>query len=63
MGGVGGVRGGAEELVLSSFVVVFSPVLSTRFIPGRMRQPSDDARTRANSIDHAGLEIEEHRAR
>ena len=32
-------------MVLSSFVVVFSPVLHTRFIPGRMRQPSDDART------------------
>ena len=34
---------GAEELVLKSFVVVFGPVLRTR-IPGRMRQPSDDAR-------------------
>ena len=32
-------------MALSSFVVVFSPVLPTRFIPGRMRQPSDDART------------------
>ena len=32
-------------MVLSYFVVVFSPVLPTRFIPGRMRQPSDDART------------------
>ena len=41
----GGVGERAEELVLSSFVVVFSPVLPTRFIPGRMRQPSDDART------------------
>jgi hypothetical protein len=56
----GGAGGGAEELVLSSFVVVFSPVLPRRFIPGRIRQPSDDARTRANSIDHAGLEVEEH---
>ena len=37
--------GRAEEMVLSSFVVVFSPELPTRFIPGRMRQPSDDART------------------
>ena len=35
----------AEELVLSSFVVVFSPVLPTKFIPGRVRQPIDDART------------------
>ena len=44
--GIGGCGGGrAEELVLNSFVVVFSPVLPTRFIPGRMRQPSDDART------------------
>jgi hypothetical protein len=63
-GGLGGVRcggrGEAEELLLSSFVVVFSPVLPTRFIPGRMRQPSDDARTRAKSVDHAGLEVEEH---
>jgi hypothetical protein len=41
----GGRGGGAEELVLSSFVVVFSLVLPTRFIPGRMRQPSDDVRT------------------
>jgi len=39
------VGGRAEELVLSSFVVVFSPVLPMGFIPGRMRQPSDDART------------------
>ena len=35
---------GAEELVLKSFVVVFGPVLPTRF-PRRKRQPSDDART------------------
>jgi hypothetical protein len=39
------VGGRAEELVPSSFVVVFSPVLPTRFVPGRMRQLSDDART------------------
>jgi hypothetical protein len=36
--------GESEELVLNSFVVVFGPVLPTRF-PGRKRQPSDDART------------------
>ena len=44
-GCVCGGRGEAEELVLSCFVVVFSPVLPTRFIPGRMWQPSDDVRT------------------
>jgi hypothetical protein len=32
-----------KELVLNSFVVVFGPVLRTG-IPGRKRQPSDDAR-------------------
>jgi hypothetical protein len=36
--------GGAEELLLIFLVVVFVPVLCTR-IPGRKRQPSDDART------------------
>jgi hypothetical protein len=55
---------GGEELVLSSFVVVFGPVMRTR-IPGRKREPSDDARTASimpYSVDHAGLKVEKHRA-
>ena len=43
-------------MVLSSFVVVFSPVLPTRF-PGRMRQPRSKRGLVVEDVDDAEMRV------
>jgi hypothetical protein len=55
-------RGGGEELVLNPFVVVFGPIFPARMAIEVSRTGELAERRRAQSADHAGLEVEEHRA-
>ena len=54
--------GASEELVLNPYVVAFGPVLPARMVHEVSRTEELAERRRAYSIDHAGLEVEEHRA-
>ena len=54
--------GGVEELVLNPFVVVFGPILPARMVHEVSRTEELAERRCAHSVDHAGLEVEEHRA-
>jgi hypothetical protein len=54
---------GVEELVLNPFVVVFGPNLPARIVHAVSRTEELAERRRAQSADHAGLEVEERRAR
>jgi hypothetical protein len=54
------LRGGVEELVLNPFVVVFGPFLPARVVREVSRTEELAERRRAHSVDHAGLEVEEH---
>jgi hypothetical protein len=56
------LRGG-EELVLNPFVVVFGPILPARMVHEDSRTKELAERRRAHSVDHAGLEVDEHRAK
>ena len=56
------VVGGSEELVLNPFVMVFGPVFSARMVHEVPRTEELAERRRARSVDHAGIEVEEHRA-
>ena len=48
--------------MLNPFVVVFGPVLPARKVHEISRTEELAERRRAHSFDHAGLEVEEHRA-
>ena len=53
---------GVEESVLNPFVVAFGPISPARAVH-EVSQTEDLAeRRRSHSVDHAGLEVEEHRA-
>jgi hypothetical protein len=57
---VGG--GGSEESVLNPFVVAFGPVLPTRMVHEVSRTEELAERRSVQSVHHAGLGVEEHRA-
>ena len=56
------LRGGVEELMLNPFIVAFGPILPARVVHEVFRTEELAERRRGHSIDHAGLEVEEHRA-
>jgi hypothetical protein len=56
------LRGGVEELMLNPFIVAFGPILPARVVREVFRKEELAKRRRGHSIDHAGLEVEEHRA-
>jgi hypothetical protein len=53
---------GSAELVLNPVVVAFGPVFPARMVHEVSRTEVLAERRRAHSADHAGLEVEEHRA-
>jgi hypothetical protein len=53
--------GVVEELVLNPFVVAFGPFLPARMVHEVPLTEELAERRRARIIDHAGLEVEEHR--
>jgi hypothetical protein len=52
----------SEVLVLNPFVVAYGPILPVRMAHEVSRTEELAKRRRAHSADHAGLEVEEHRA-
>ena len=54
--------GRSEKMVLSPSEVAFRPVLPARMVHEVSRTEELAERRRAYSADHAGLEVEEHRA-
>ena len=50
------------ELVLHPFILAFGPILPARMVTEVFRTEGLAERRRAHSVDHAGLEVEEHRA-
>jgi hypothetical protein len=53
---------GVEKSVLNPFVVAFGPILPARTVHEVSRTEKLAERRRAHSADHAGLEVEKHRA-
>jgi hypothetical protein len=54
--------GGVEESVLNPFVVAFGPISPACTFHEVSRTEELAERRRACSVDHAGLEVEKHRA-
>jgi hypothetical protein len=48
--------------MLNPFIVAFGPILPARVVREVFRKEELAKRRRGHSIDHAGLEVEEHRA-
>ena len=55
-------RGGSRKLVPNPFVVAFCPILPARMVYEVSRTEELAERRSVQSVDHAGLEVEKHRA-
>jgi hypothetical protein len=57
------LKWGIRRICVNPSVVAFGPVLPARIVHEVSRAEEVAERRRAHSVDHAGLEVKEHRAR